>query len=50
MDCSNMANTIYFSLEGIEKMQSTGLTFKEFLCESLDTYFLGIWKSWEYKE
>ncbi len=47
MDCSHAENRIYFSLEGIDEHKFTGYTFKEFIKQSLDTNFLGIWETWD---
>lgn len=49
MDCSDSENRILFSLEGIGNPNFTGYNFKEFLKESLDTNFVGIWKTWEFQ-
>lgn len=49
MDCSDSENRILFSLEGIGNPNFTGYNFKEFLKESLDTNFVGIWETWEFQ-
>lgn len=47
VNCKEKDDTVYYSLEGIEDLESTELSFKEFMRESLRGRFFDIWYSWE---